>query len=64
MTAVFITLLSLTSAWESPVRTPPLGFNTWNFVGCGVTAQILKDTAKEMSDRGLKAAGYHYVNSG
>ena len=41
----------------------PLPIAAWNFVNCGVTAQILKDTAQAMHDRGLLAAGYEYVNS-
>ena len=36
---------------------------TWNKFGCGVTGQILMDTAKAMVDNGLFTAGYIFVNS-
>lgn len=37
--------------------------NSWNYYGCRVTGQILMDTAQAMHDRGLKDAGYVFVNS-
>ena len=43
-------------------RTPPMGFNDWNAFGCGVSEQLIKDTADLFVSAGLKAAGYRYVN--
>jgi alpha-galactosidase len=43
-------------------RTPPMGFNDWNAFGCGVSEQLIKDTADLFVSSGLKAAGYRYVN--
>ena len=43
-------------------RTPPMGFNDWNAFGCGVSEQLIKDTADLFVSSGLKAAGYQYVN--
>ncbi|MEV4314431.1 NPCBM/NEW2 domain-containing protein [Actinocrispum sp. NPDC049592] len=42
--------------------TPPMGFNNWNATGCAIDEQLIKDTADIFVDRGLKAAGYQYVN--
>lgn len=35
------------AAWDV-AKTPPLGFNTWNFIGCRVTGQDLMDTVSEL----------------
>jgi alpha-galactosidase len=43
-------------------RTPPMGFNDWNAFGCGVSEQLIKDTADLFVSAGLRAAGYQYVN--
>jgi alpha-galactosidase len=42
--------------------TPPMGWNDWYSVYCGVTAQLVEQTAQEMVADGMKAAGYDYVN--
>src|SRR5436305_2311976 len=43
-------------------RTPPMGFNDWNAFGCGVSEQLIEDTADLFASSGLEAAGYRYVN--
>ncbi|MGH3170560.1 MAG: alpha-galactosidase [Trebonia sp.] len=42
--------------------TPPMGWNDWNAFGCGVSAQLVEQTALAMHDDGMQAAGYDYVN--
>lgn len=42
--------------------TPPMGFNNWNAVGCGVTETFIKQTADLLVSSGLAAKGYVYVN--
>src|SRR6185437_14261605 len=42
--------------------TPPMGWNDWYSVFCGVNAQLVEQTAQAMVADGLKAAGYDYVN--
>jgi len=42
--------------------TPPMGFNDWNAFGCGVSEQLIEQTADAMVANGMKAAGYQYVN--
>ena len=42
-------------------RTPYQGWNTYYGLGSGFNEQSVKDEAKALVDRGLKAAGYNYV---
>ncbi|HEU5331919.1 MAG TPA: cellulose binding domain-containing protein [Actinocrinis sp.] len=42
--------------------TPPMGWNDWNAFGCGVSEQLVEQTAQYMVTSGMKAAGYQYVN--
>ena len=51
-------------ASASPVTLPlpPMGWNDWNYFGCGITEQIVKQTADAMVRTGLRDDGYRYVN--
>lgn len=44
--------------------TPPMGFNNWNSTECGkeFNAEMIKDIADIFVAKGLKDAGYEYVN--
>ena len=42
--------------------TPPMGFNNWNAFGCGVTQELIEQTADVLVASGLRDAGYRYVN--
>lgn len=43
-------------------QTPPMGWNSWNQVGCpGLNAQVVENAADNLVQSGLKAAGYDYV---
>jgi alpha-galactosidase len=42
--------------------TPPMGWNDWYSVFCGVNASLVEQTAQTMVSNGMKAAGYDYVN--
>ncbi|MFE9424710.1 alpha-galactosidase [Kitasatospora sp. NPDC006697] len=42
--------------------TPPMGWSTWSFLRKGPTESSVEAQAKAMSDSGLVAAGYQYVN--
>ncbi|MET9293461.1 NPCBM/NEW2 domain-containing protein [Streptomyces sp. NPDC003077] len=44
--------------------TPPMGFNNWNSTHCRAefNEAMIKSIADIMVDKGLKAAGYEYVN--
>ena len=42
--------------------TPPMGWNSWNQVGCaGLNEQVVKNAADAMVARGLQAVGYQYI---
>jgi alpha-galactosidase len=44
-------------------RTPPMGFNTWNYFGCNnITDSLMRGVADMFISKGLKDAGYKYVN--
>ena len=42
--------------------TPPMGWNSWNAVGCGVNEKLITDTIDTFVTEGLQDAGYEYVN--
>ncbi len=63
--AALLPVVSVTPAQALPdglAPTPPMGFNNWNTTGCAVDERIIRDTADIFVDKGLKAAGYEYVN--
>ncbi|MER5835799.1 ricin-type beta-trefoil lectin domain protein [Streptomyces sp. NPDC002130] len=45
----------------SPALTPPLGWNSWNSFGCGITEAQVRQAADAMVASGMKDAGYRYV---
>jgi alpha-galactosidase len=42
--------------------TPPMGWNSWNQFNCTISEDLIKQTADAIVARGLKDAGYEYVN--
>jgi alpha-galactosidase len=47
--------------FEGLALTPPMGWNSWNKVGCNVNEQLLRETADAMVSSGMKDAGYRYI---
>ncbi|MFP8886252.1 glycoside hydrolase family 27 protein [Streptomyces mangrovi] len=45
----------------SPALTPPLGWNSWNSFGCGITEAQVRQAADAMVSSGMRDAGYEYV---
>ena len=43
------------------VKTPPMGWNSWNTFGENISEELLMETADAMVSTGLKDAGYEYV---
>ncbi|MFG3369609.1 NPCBM/NEW2 domain-containing protein [Streptomyces sp. NPDC048156] len=41
---------------------PPMGWNNWNAFGCDVSADLVKQTADLIVEKGLFDRGYEYVN--
>ena len=57
-------LLPLALAFDNGVaRTPPLGWNSWNFLSDRVSSAALRTTADFLVSSGLAAAGYTYIIS-
>ncbi|KAK0101121.1 hypothetical protein ONS96_006346 [Cadophora gregata f. sp. sojae] len=42
-------------------RTPPLGWNNWNSLGCDVSEDLLLETASQLVSLGLMDVGYKYT---
>ncbi|KAL2075055.1 hypothetical protein VTL71DRAFT_8835 [Oculimacula yallundae] len=42
-------------------RTPQMGWNNWNALGCDVSESLLLDTSKTLLTSGLRDVGYNYV---
>jgi len=58
---------SITAASQTPVapqvaKTPPMGWNSWNFFFDKVTDKNIRDSADQLVATGMKDAGYIYVN--
>jgi hypothetical protein len=49
------------AAAGSPAVTPPLGWNSWNSFGCGVTETVVRPAADALVSSGMRDAGYQYV---
>ncbi|MCC5034198.1 ricin-type beta-trefoil lectin domain protein [Streptomyces sp. WAC 00631] len=45
----------------SPAVTPPMGWNSWNSFGCGITEAQVRQAADAMVSSGMRDAGYRYV---
>jgi len=43
------------------VKTPPMGWNSWNTFGENITESLIMETADAMVSTGLKDAGYEYI---
>ena len=43
------------------VKTPPMGWNSWNTFGKNIDESLIRETADAMVDTGLLDAGYNYL---
>ena len=43
------------------LRTPPMGWNSWNTYGPNINEQLIRETADAMVENGLLEAGYNYL---
>lgn len=48
--------------FDGLAQTPPMGWNSWNHFGCNVNEKLIRETADAIVSRGLRDAGYIYVN--
>jgi alpha-galactosidase len=42
-------------------KTPPMGWNSWNKIGCNVREESVRKAADAMVKSGMKDAGYQYI---
>jgi alpha-galactosidase len=42
--------------------TPPMGWNSWNLFACNVSDAVVRAQADAMAGKGMKDAGYTYIN--
>ncbi len=43
-------------------RTPPMGWNGWNYLRCDINQDIVRSTADKIVELGLDKKGYKYIN--
>ncbi len=43
------------------LKTPPMGYNTWNTFGADISDSLIRESADAMVDFGLRDAGYEYL---
>ena len=43
------------------VKTPPMGWNSWNTFGKNINEQLIMETADAMVSTGLRDSGYKYI---
>jgi alpha-galactosidase len=49
-------------SYNGLAKTPPMGWNSWNKFANKVSDQLVRETADQMADNGMKDAGYVYIN--
>ena len=64
--AALCSLLTAASLAQSGVSkglalTPPMGWNTWNKIGCNVSDELVRSMADAIVKTGMKDVGYQYV---
>ncbi|KAK2602027.1 hypothetical protein QQS21_004454 [Conoideocrella luteorostrata] len=52
---------SATAVNNGLARTPQMGWNNWNSLGCDVSEDLLLDTSAKLVQFGLRDVGYNYV---
>jgi len=53
--------LNFGQKFENLAKTPPMGWNSWNYFGCNINEKIIKEIADAMITTGMKDAGYEYI---
>lgn len=53
---------SLEAKNDGLVKTPPMGWNSWNHFKCDISEDLIKETALAIQSSGLQSLGYEYIN--
>lgn len=56
-----LTATAFAQKFEGLVKTPPMGFNTWNTFASNIDEFMVKETAEAMIRNGMRDAGYVYI---
>lgn len=60
---VFLFLLGIVIAVDNGLgKTPPMGWNSWNYFNCNINENLIKATTDRIVELGLDKKGYTYVN--
>ena len=43
------------------IKTPPMGWNSWNTFGTDINEQLIMDSADKLVETGLASCGYVYI---
>jgi alpha-galactosidase len=49
-------------AYNGLAKTPPMGWSSWNSLGCRINDRVIREIADALVSTGLKDAGYTYLN--
>ncbi len=59
---LFISSLLFAQKFEDLAKTPPMGWNSWNYFACdGINEKVITEIADAMVTSGMKEAGYQYI---
>jgi alpha-galactosidase len=58
---LFFIVVSANALDNGLAKTPPMGWNSWNYFGCSINETVIKNIADSIVAKGLKDAGYTYV---
>lgn len=58
---LFLSISMYSQKFEDLALTPPMGWNSWNKIGCDVNEKIIREAADAMVASGMKDAGYQYI---
>jgi alpha-galactosidase len=58
---LFLPAFLYSQKFKGLALTPPMGWNSWNEIGCDVNENIIREAANAMVTSGMKDAGYQYI---
>ena len=59
--ALFFSVSLHAQKFDGLALTPPMGWNSWNKIGCEVNEGVIRAAADAMVASGMQAAGYRYI---
>ena len=60
---VLLTVIQMSAGLDTGLgKTPAMGWNSWNYYGCNINEEIVRETAQLLISTCLAKKGYVYVN--